>query len=107
MLENHSERADAGHSSMQAPQSMHFEASMTAMSSQEMAPSGQTSTHAPHATHSDALTVTIVITSVSATMKPYKNVIGTHSGTRVAKHPVGATVGTCRNGVLHTLILPP
>lgn len=106
-MENHSERADAGHSSMQAPQSMHFEASMTAMSSQEMAPSGQTSTHAPHATHSDALTVTIVITSVSATMKPYKNVIGIHSGTRVSKHPAGAAVGTYGNVVPHTPILFP
>ena len=37
-----------GHSSMQAPQSMHLPASMTAMSSQVIAPSGQTSTHAPH-----------------------------------------------------------
>ena len=52
-----------GHSSMQAPQSMHLPASITAMSSQVIAPSGQTSTHAPHATHSEALTVTILITS--------------------------------------------
>ena len=52
-----------GHSSMQAPQSMHLPASMTAMSSQVIAPSGQTSTHAPHATHSEALIVTILITS--------------------------------------------
>ena len=60
---SHSEMALEGHSSMQAPQSMHLSASMTAMSSQVMALSGQTSTHAPHATHSEAFTVTIMITS--------------------------------------------
>lgn len=59
LLQNHSVIAEEGHSSMQAPQSMHLPASMTAMSSQVMAPSGQTSTHAPHATHSDPLIVTI------------------------------------------------
>lgn len=52
-----------GHSSMQAPQLLHLEASMIATSSQVMAFSGQTSTHAPHATHSEALTVVISITS--------------------------------------------
>ena len=46
---HHSVMALEGHSSMQAPQSMHLPASMTAMSSQVIAPSGQTSTHAPHA----------------------------------------------------------
>ena len=50
---------------MQAPQSMHLAASMTAMSSQVMAPSGHTSTQAPQPTHSDSLTVTILITSSS------------------------------------------
>ena len=48
-----------GHSSMQAPQLEHLEVSMMATSSQVMAFSGQTSTHAPHATHSDVLIVVI------------------------------------------------
>ena len=48
-----------GHSSMQAPQLLHLEVSMIATSSQVMAFSGQTSTHAPHATHSEALIVVI------------------------------------------------
>ena len=67
MVLSHSEMALEGHSSMQAPQSTHLPASMTAMSSQVMAFWGQTSTHAPHATHSEALTVTIVITSGNLT----------------------------------------
>ena len=54
-----------GHSSMQAPQLLHLEVSMIATSSQVMAFSGQTSTHAPHATHSEALIVVISITSDS------------------------------------------
>jgi hypothetical protein len=58
-LSDHSLMADEGHSSTQAPQSTHLEASMTATSSQVMALWGQTSTHAPHATHSDSFTVTI------------------------------------------------
>ena len=48
-----------GHSSMQAPQLEHLEVSMMATSSQVMAFSGQTSTHAPHATHSAVLIVVI------------------------------------------------
>ena len=70
---DHSEIALEGHSSMQAPQSTHLPASMTAMSSQVMAFWGQTSTQAPHATHSEALTVTILITSHQNPMMNIKN----------------------------------
>ena len=77
----HSEMALEGHSSMQAPQSTHLPASMTAMSSQVMAFWGQTSTHAPHATHSEALTVTILVASVIGPTKAYKKVIKRRLGT--------------------------
>ena len=74
--QNHSEIADEGHSSTQAPQSTHLDASITATSSQVMALWGQTSTHAPHATHSDSLTVTIWIPLEAARLSNLYNVEG-------------------------------
>lgn len=58
---------------MHAPQSQHLEASITAMSSQVIADSGQTSTHAPHATHSDSLIETILIPLTLTLTEGYLN----------------------------------
>ena len=58
-LDNQFSIASEGHSSTQAPQSTHFSASMTAMSSMVMASLGHASAHAPQATHLSAITVTI------------------------------------------------
>lgn len=51
--------AENEHSSTHNPHSMHFSASMTAMSSTVIAPSGQTSSHAPQAVHSESIMDTI------------------------------------------------
>ena len=66
---NYNEIASTGHSSTQAPHSVHVSASMTAFSSSVIASTGQTSTHAPQAMH---VSLSNTAGMKEGNIKPYK-----------------------------------